>query len=83
MTRATIERTDRMNDDDRLNERFQTLLREAAQKREGRARTQLTEDAVAAGKESAALLDLARSRRQERRPGKLIRPSSSGGPSRI
>jgi hypothetical protein len=66
MTRATIERTDRMSDDDRLNERFQTLLREAAQKREGRARTQLQEDLLAARRESAALLDLARSRPPER-----------------
>jgi hypothetical protein len=70
MTRATIERTDRMSDDDRLNERFQTLLREAAQKREGRARTQLKEDAIAAGRESAALLDLAHSGRRERAPHK-------------
>lgn len=67
MTRTTSDPTDREGDDDRLNERFQTLLREAAEKREGRARTQLNDDAIAASRESAALLDLARSQPRERR----------------
>jgi hypothetical protein len=51
-----------MNDDDELNERFQTLLREAASEREGRAQAQSKQDVIAATQESAALLDLARNR---------------------
>ena len=43
-----------------LNERFQTLLREAADTREGRARTHVTADAAAAADESRALFELAR-----------------------
>ena len=58
----TSNRTNRHgSDDDRLNEKFHTLLREAADKREGRARTQSTADAVAAQQESADLIGLARS----------------------
>jgi len=66
MTRTPRDRSDPPSDDDRINERFQTLLREAAEKREGRARTQLKEEAVEARRESAALLDLARSRPSRR-----------------
>jgi hypothetical protein len=62
MAGATTNRTDRHGpDDDRLNEEFHSLLREAAEKREGRARTQSTADAIAAEKESADLIGLARS----------------------
>jgi hypothetical protein len=43
-----------------LNERFQTLLRDAAETREGRARTHLTQDVAAAAEESRALFALAR-----------------------
>jgi hypothetical protein len=50
----------RVTEDDKLNERFNTLLREAAEKREGRARIHSTEDAAAAKQESADLLGLAR-----------------------
>ncbi len=46
--------------DERLNEQFHTLLREAADKREGRARTQSKEDSAAAAEESRALFALAR-----------------------
>lgn len=54
--------------EDRLNEEFHTLLREAADKREGRARVQSSEDAVAAADESRALFALARSKTKPR-PG--------------
>jgi uncharacterized protein YecT (DUF1311 family) len=47
-------------DDERLNEKFNTLLREAAEKREARARLQHTENAAAAKQESADLIGLAR-----------------------
>ena len=61
MTRAPSGRTSkRSSDDERLNEEFHTLLRDAAEKREGRALIQSTEDAVAAKQESADLLALAR-----------------------
>ncbi|MGA2512719.1 MAG: hypothetical protein ABSG37_03770 [Candidatus Limnocylindrales bacterium] len=46
--------------EDELNEQFNTLLRDAANEREGRARAQSKEDAIAASEESAALLALAR-----------------------
>ncbi|MGD0018012.1 MAG: hypothetical protein ABSD62_02045 [Candidatus Limnocylindrales bacterium] len=65
MTRATNDRTDRpsrqASANELLNEEFHTLLREAAEKREGRALLQSSEDAVAAKQESADLLALARS----------------------
>jgi hypothetical protein len=51
---------DRVTEDDKLNEKFNTLLREAAEKREGRARIHSTEDAAAAKQESSDLLGLAR-----------------------
>ena len=46
--------------DDQLNEQFHALLRDAADKREGRTRVHSSEDADAARKESADLLALAR-----------------------
>ena len=46
-------------DYERLNDKFHSLLREAADKREGRARTQSTADAIAAKQESADLISLA------------------------
>jgi hypothetical protein len=62
MAGATSNRKDRNGtDDDRLNEQFHSLLREAAEKREGRARIQSTADAIAAEQESADLIGLARS----------------------
>jgi len=61
MTRTTSGPTNQWgSDDERLNEEFHTLLRDAAQKREGRALIQSTEDAAAAKQESADLLALAR-----------------------
>jgi hypothetical protein len=64
MTRATSGPTNqRASDDERLNEEFHTLLRDAAEKREGRALVQSTEDAAAAKQESADLLALARAPR--------------------
>lgn len=61
MIRTTSGRTNQgSSDNERLNDQFHTLLREAAEKREGRARVQSTEDAVAARQESADLLALAR-----------------------
>ena len=47
--------------DDELNEKFHSLLRDAAEKRESRAIAQSTEDGAAARSESADLLALARS----------------------
>ncbi len=46
--------------DELLNEQFNTLLREAADKREERSLVQSTGDAAAAKQESADLLALAR-----------------------
>jgi hypothetical protein len=54
-----------------LNEGFHTLLREAAEKREGRALLQSTEDAAAAKQESADLLALARSQATGQRPAEF------------
>jgi uncharacterized protein YecT (DUF1311 family) len=59
-TTASTTPTGRNADDERLNEKFNTLLREAAEKREARARLQHTEDAAAAKRESADLIGLAR-----------------------
>ena len=57
-----------------LNERFHVLLREAADKREGRARTQSKEDAAAAAEESRALFALARSQTKPRPGTEIARP---------
>jgi hypothetical protein len=54
--------------DERLNEQFNTLLREAADKREERSLVQATGDAAAAKRESADLLALAR--------GQAVEPAS-------
>ncbi len=54
--------------DERLNEAFHTLLREAAAERAERARVQTVGDAVADGQESADLLALARGERLARPP---------------
>jgi hypothetical protein len=54
--------------DERVNEAFHTLLREAAAEREGRARVQAIGDAVADRQASADLLALARGGRAKRMP---------------
>lgn len=64
--------------EERLNEEFHTLLREAADKREGRARVQSREDAVAAADESRALFALARSQTKPR-PGHAPARLTAGG----
>ena len=53
---------------DELNEQFHTLMREAAEAREGRALLQSTEDVAAAKQESADLLALARGKGSRRSP---------------
>ncbi|MGD0122665.1 MAG: hypothetical protein ABSC46_08910 [Candidatus Limnocylindrales bacterium] len=69
MTQAIDRRSSRDTaGEDLLNEEFHALLREAANKREGRARVQSTEDAVAAAEESRALFALARGQTKPR-PG--------------
>jgi hypothetical protein len=71
MTHATDKRSTRdTSGEDLLNEEFHALLREAADKREGRARVQSTEDAAAAAEESRALFALARGQ-MKLRPVKL------------
>jgi hypothetical protein len=68
MTQATGKRSSRdTSTDDLLNEQFHALLREAADKREGRARSQSREDTVAAAEESRALFALARGQTKPRR----------------
>jgi hypothetical protein len=59
--RAAVDTSRQRGDEDELNEQFNTLLRDAANEREGRARAQSKEDAIAASQESVALLALARS----------------------
>ena len=56
--------------DELLNEQFNTLLREAADKREERSLVQSTGDAAAAKQESADLLALAR--------GQAVDPEQGG-----
>jgi hypothetical protein len=62
---------------DALNEQFHVLLRDAADKREGRARTQIREDAAAAAEESRALFALARGQGQPV-PGPARDPVAAG-----
>jgi hypothetical protein len=62
---------------DLLNEQFHVLLRDAADKREGRARTQVKEDAAAAAEESRALFALARGQTGSR-PGPAGNPVAAG-----
>ena len=77
MTHSKDKRSSRdTNAEDLLNEEFHSLLREAADKREGRARVQSREDAVAAAEESRALFALARGQAKPR-PG-----SEPAGPGR-
>jgi hypothetical protein len=64
--------TAKARDDELLNERFNTLLRDAADKREERSLVQATGDAAAAKQESADLLALER----ERGPRRGSRPPS-------
>jgi len=56
----------RAGDDELLNEQFNKLMREAADRREERSLVQATGDAVAAKKESADLLALARGQAPEK-----------------
>lgn len=60
MTRTARGRGNGRAGDELLNEQFNTLLRDAADKREERSLVQATGDAVAAKQESADLLALAR-----------------------
>ncbi len=79
MTRTKSGPTNRRDgDDERLNEEFHTLLRDAAEKREGRALIQSTEDAVAAKQESADLLALARGQAPRQAPGQANRTTGHG-----
>ena len=72
MTDATDKRSSRnTSGEDVGNEEFHTLLREAADKREGRARAQSREDTAAAAEESRALFALARSQTKPR-PGRAL-----------
>jgi hypothetical protein len=64
-------------DDELLNEQFNTLLRDAADKREERSLVQANGDAVAAREESADLLALARSQGRKER-GKSKPPAERG-----
>jgi hypothetical protein len=57
-TKATLDV--RTEADKEINEQFHALLRDAAEKRDGRSRVHSSEDAVAARQESADLLALAR-----------------------
>jgi hypothetical protein len=66
MSGSSGNRTNRAGSDDRLNEKFHTLLREAAEKREGRAQTQAIADAIAAKQESDDLIGLARNEARHR-----------------
>jgi hypothetical protein len=68
-----------------LNEQFQTLLRDAADTREGRARTHTTQDAAAAAEESRALFALARSLPKQSpvlTVGSRARPAANGRTAR-
>jgi hypothetical protein len=57
-TKATLDA--RAEADREINEHFHTLLRDAAEKRDGRSRVHSSEDAAEAKQESADLLALAR-----------------------
>jgi hypothetical protein len=61
-------RTDPQTSDDRLNDEFHVLLRDAAAARKERAQMQSSGDANAAREESDALLALARGQRTPRPP---------------
>ena len=76
MTR-TARGGNRQAGDELLNEQFNTLLRDAADKREERSLVQTNGDAVAAREESADLLALARSQGRKER-GKSKPPAERG-----
>jgi hypothetical protein len=57
-TKATLDA--RAEADREINEQFHALLRDAAEKRDGRSRVHSSEDALEAKQESADLLALAR-----------------------
>jgi hypothetical protein len=76
MTR-TAHGGNRQAGDELLNEQFNTLLRDAADKREERSLVQTNGDAVAAREESADLLALARSQGRKER-GKSKPPAERG-----
>jgi hypothetical protein len=59
--------SERAREDERLNEEFNSLLRDAADKREERSLVQSSGDAAAAKQESADLLALARAQASPRR----------------
>jgi hypothetical protein len=66
MTESTKARTaDQRAGDDLLNDRFHTLLRDAAEKREGRELIHSRQNQAEAKQESDSLLDLARNGEQE------------------
>jgi hypothetical protein len=68
MIRTDSSGTTNLSADEHLNERFHTLLREAAELREGRALVQSSADDAAARQESAELLALARGDATGRKP---------------
>jgi hypothetical protein len=69
MIRTDSSGTTNLSADEHLNERFHTLLREAAELREGRALVQSSADDAAARQESVDLLELARGDAAGRKPG--------------
>jgi hypothetical protein len=77
MTRTARGSNRHAGDDELLNEQFNTLLRDAADKREERSLVQTNGDAVAAREESADLLALARS--QGRREREKSKPPAERG----
>jgi hypothetical protein len=77
MRRAARGNNRQAGDDELLNEQFNTLLRDAADKREERSLVQANGDAVAAREESADLLALARSQGRKER-GKSKPPAERG-----
>jgi hypothetical protein len=77
MTRTARGGNRQAGDDELLNEQFNTLLRDAADKREERSLVQANGDAVAAMEESADLLALARSQGRKER-GKSKPPAQRG-----
>lgn len=77
MTRTARGGNRQAGDDELLNEQFNTVLRDAADKREERSLVQANGDAVAAREESADLLALARSQGHKER-GKSKPPAERG-----
>jgi hypothetical protein len=77
MTRTARGGNRQAGDDELLNEQFNTVLRDAADKREERSLVQANGDAVAAREESADLLALARSQGRKEH-GKSKPPAERG-----